>query len=548
MRELILVLAPEGRDAEVIGSVLGEIGLATRPCSDMAALCRSLGDAVTALILSESALTDAEPLSAWLDAQPPWSDLPVVILTSRRTRQASRGRLAFFQTLGNVTLLDRPLHREALQSAARAALRSRERQYRTRSHLDEITRATDRLEERVAERTRALQAEMADRRRAESALHQAQKMEALGQLTGGVAHDFNNLLQGIVSCLAVLGPTVPDGTPHQLFEAANRSIERGARLTQSLLSFARRQTLMPEPTDIGDLLSGMSSLLERTLGGQIGVTIAVPPGLPAALIDRAQLESAILNLVINARDAMPTGGRLSLTAFVAEIGRDGGGSDPSDRAAELPAGTYVAIRVEDTGSGIDPSVLPHVFEPFFTTKPMDKGSGLGLSMVHGTATQSGGGVRIDSTPGKGTTITLYLPSVPAIAATPDHPAHADGTRIGDGAGHTILLVEDDAVVRMGTMAVLESLGHRVIEADSGEEALAVLSDGAVIDALVTDFAMPGMNGAAVVRNARQLRPGIPALIVTGYADTPDFGEAVQLLRKPFSPRQIADCLAAMLPK
>ncbi|MBK1838663.1 response regulator [Azospirillum sp. YIM B02556] len=552
MREFILVLAPEGRDAEVIGSVLGEIGLATQPCSDMAALCRSLGDAATALILSESALTDAEPLSSWLDAQPPWSDLPIVILTSRRTRQAGRGRLAFFQTLGNVTLLDRPLHREALQSAVQAALRSRERQYRTRSHLDEITRATDRLEERVAERTQALQMEMADRRRAEAALLQAQKMEALGQLTGGVAHDFNNLLQGIVSCLAVLGPTVPDGTPRHLFEAANRSVERGARLTQSLLSFARRQTLMPEPTDIGDLLSGMSSLLERTLGGQIGVTIAAEPGLPAALIDRAQLESAILNLVINARDAMPTGGRLSLSTFVAEVGGDGEAGDPADKAAEPAAGTYVAIRVEDTGTGIDPSVLPHVFEPFFTTKPIDKGSGLGLSMVQGMATQSGGGIRIDSRPGAGTAITLYLPGVPAVAATPDHPGPAaetgDVDRDADRNGHTILLVEDDAIVRMGTMAVLESLGHRVIEADGGEEALGVLRDGTVIDALVTDFAMPGMNGAAVVRNARRLRPGIPALIVTGYADTPDFGEAVQLLRKPFSPRQIADCLAAMLPK
>ncbi|SMF18136.1 histidine kinase [Azospirillum oryzae] len=540
MRTSILVLAPEGRDAEVIGSVLDEIGLETRPCADMAALCRSLGEATTALVLSEGTLGDVEPLAAWLEGQPPWSDLPIVILTSRGSRQAGRGRKAFFQSLGNVTLLDRPLHREALQSAAQAALRSRARQYRTRSHLEEITRATSRLEERVADRTRALQAEMADRRRAETALLQSQKMEALGQLTGGVAHDFNNLLQGIVSCLAVLEPTVPDGTPRQLFEAANRSIERGARLTQSLLSFARRQMLMPEATDLGELLSGMGSLLERTLGGQIEIKMEVPPGLPAALIDRAQFESAILNLVINARDAMPAGGRLSMTAFAATVGRNGGGDVP----AELAPGTYVAIRVEDTGTGIEPSVMPHVFEPFFTTKPVGKGSGLGLSMVHGMATQSGGGVRIDSTPGVGTAITLYLPSVPAAAATLAPP----DAEMTSGTGRTILLVEDDAIVRMGTMALLENLGHRVIEADGGEEALAVLSDGVEVDAVITDFAMPGMNGAAVVRGARQLRPGIPALIVTGYADTPDFGEAVRLLRKPFTPHQIADCLAAMLPE
>ncbi|WP_434621552.1 ATP-binding protein [Azospirillum sp. B2RO_4] len=540
MRTSILVLAPKGRDAAVIGSVLGEIGLETQSCPDMAALRRSLGDATTALVLSEGALGDVKPLADWLEGQPPWSDLPIVILTSRGSRQAGRGRQAFFQSLGNVTLLDRPLHREALQSAAQAALRSRMRQYRTRSHLEEITRATSRLEERVADRTQALQAEMADRRRAETALLQAQKMEALGQLTGGVAHDFNNLLQGIVSCLAVLEPTVPDGTPRQLFEAANRSIERGASLTQSLLSFARRQMLMPEPTHLEELLSGMGPLLERTLGGQIAVAVEVPPGLPAALIDRAQFESAILNLVINARDAMPTGGRLSMTAFAATVGLDNGGDVP----AELTPGIYVAIRVEDTGSGIDPSVLPHVFEPFFTTKPIGKGSGLGLSMVQGMATQSGGGVRIDSKPGVGTAITLYLPSVPAATATPA-PSDAE---MASGAGRTILLVEDDAIVRMGTMAVLENLGHRVIEADGGEEALAVLSDGVEVDALVTDFAMPGMNGAAVVRGARRLRPGIPALIVTGYADTPDFGEAVRLLRKPFTPHQIADCLAAILPE
>ncbi|MBY6261185.1 response regulator [Azospirillum sp. 412522] len=542
MRASILVLAPEGRDAEVIGSVLAEVGLATRSCADMPELCRALGDETTALVLSEGALTDVTLLGAWLKDQPRWSDLPIVILTSRRSRLAGRGRLAFFQSLGNVTLLDRPLHREALQSAAQAAARGRAHQYRTRSHLDEITRASSRLEERVEERTRELQAEMTDRRRAEAALHQAQKMEALGQLTGGVAHDFNNLLQGVVSCLAVLAPTVPDGIPRELFDAANRSIERGARLTQSLLSFARRQTLMPEPTDLGDLLSGMGTLVERALGGLIDIAIKVEPGLPAALIDQAQLESAILNLVINARDAMPEGGRLSLTAFVAQIcgGEETGDSESGPEA--LPPGTYVAIRVEDTGTGIDPAVLPHVFEPFFTTKPVDKGSGLGLSMVHGMATQSGGGVHIDSTPGVGTAITLYLPSVAAVPATADN----SGPVAVSAGGRTILLVEDDAIVRLGTMAMLENLGYHVIEADGGEGALAILREGATVDALVTDFAMPGMNGAAVVRNVRTLRPGLPALIVTGYADTPDFGEAVRLLRKPFSSRQIADCLAAML--
>lgn len=540
MRASILVLAPEGRDAEVIGSVLAEIGVATQPCADLAALRGCLADTVTALILSEGALSGGvEPLTAWLEGQPPWSDLPIVILTSRRTRQAGQGRQAFFRTLGNVTLLDRPLHREALQSAVQAAVRGRARQYRTRSHLEEIIQATNRLEERVEERTRALQAEMAERRRAEDALHQAQKMEAIGQLTGGVAHDFNNVLQGIVSCLAVLDASVPPGTPRILYEAANRSIERGARLTQSLLAFARRQTLMPQATDLAELLDGMHALLERSLGGLIAVSIALPPDLPAVLVDRAQLESAILNLAINARDAMPMGGRLTLTAFIAVVQRQGEPNRPPD----LKPGTYVAVKVEDTGTGIDPATLPQVFEPFFTTKEVGKGSGLGLSMVQGMAVQSGGGVQIASTVGKGTAITLYLPSVQTADAAVDD---ATKEETENGGGRTILLVEDDALVRLGTAALLEALGHRVIEAGDGEEALAFLRDGAVIDALVTDFAMPGMNGATVVEEVRRLRPEVPALIVTGYAQAPTLGDTVRLLRKPFSPHQMAACLTAML--
>ncbi|SMH39433.1 ATP-binding protein [Azospirillum agricola] len=537
----ILILAPYGRDAEVIGLVLGEAGLAVRRCADVAAVCATPTEAAAALVLAEAALMDGglERLAGWLAGQPSWSDLPVLVLTARGQQPAGKGRWDLFQRLGNVTLLDRPLQAEALRSAARSAQRSRMRQYRSRMHLEDIARSAEVLEQRVAERSQALVTEMAERRRAQEALHQAQKMEAIGQLTGGMAHDFNNVLQGIAGCLAVLDRHVPDGAPRALFEAASRSIQRGAHLTQSLLAFARRQTLMPQATDLHDLLDGMRPLLERSLGGLIRVVILVSPDTPAALVDRAQLESAILNLVINARDAMPSGGQLTLSAFGATS--DAWLPDSGEPPA-IPPGVHVAVRVEDTGTGMDEATLARVFEPFFTTKELGKGSGLGLSMVQGMATQSGGGVHIASTVGGGTTITLYLPAVPLPrGAGADEPAEPDG-----GAEQTILVVEDDPLVRLGTVALIEELGYRVVEAGGGAEALAILRSGRPVDALVTDFAMPDMNGADLIREARRLLPGLPALVVTGYAEMRKPDPSIRILHKPFSRKQLSACLTALL--
>ena len=365
-------------------------------------------------------------------------------------------------------------------------------------------------------------------------LVQLQKMESLGRLTGGIAHDFNNLLQGVGSCLFVLDRHVPEGTPRALFDAARQSIERGAGLTQSLLAFARRQRLVLRSTDLETLLQGMRPLLERTLGGMMQVAIDVPAGTAPALADPHQLESALVNLAINARDAMPLGGRLMLRAAETTVAHQGAPGAPPD----LSPGGYVTISVEDTGTGMDAATLARVFEPFFTTKEVGKGSGLGLSMVHGMAAQSGGGVSIASTPGQGTAVAIHLRRAPS---TPLQETRAP-TTAARGAGRRVLLVDDDDLVRAGTQAILEGLDYHVLPVGGGEAALDLLRGGAGIDALVTDYAMPGMNGAVLVREARRIRPALPAIMITGYASRPEGVQEVVVLLKPFR----SDDLAARL--
>lgn len=373
------------------------------------------------------------------------------------------------------------------------------------------------LERRVEERT--------------TQLVQSQKMEAVGQLTGGVAHDFNNVLQGIGGCLSVLDPYVPDGRPRVLFEAAQQSIDRGARLTQSLLAFARRQRLAPQPTGLGTLLDGMRPLLERTLGGLIDVEMMVPAAAAPALVDSAQLEAAVLNLAINARDAMPGGGRLTFAVAERMVAAPGGSPD-------LAAGAYVTLSVTDTGTGMDAATLAHAFEPFFTTKDVGKGAGLGLAMVHGMAAQSGGGVQIVSAPGKGTTVTLFLPRAVPADTRPAKPV----AETACGAGTVVLLVDDDAMVRAGVEAMLDSLGYGVVSADGGEAALDILHNGTAVDAVMTDYAMPGMNGAVLAQEVRALRPGLPVILITGYVDKPAGLEHAVVLSKPFRLADLGACL------
>jgi signal transduction histidine kinase/ActR/RegA family two-component response regulator len=393
----------------------------------------------------------------------------------------------------------------------------------------------------LGERRQAVEA----RDEAEEHVRQLQKMEALGQLTGGVAHDFNNLLQAVRSSLHMLeaGGELRGAESRRALKVASQAVDRGATLTQHLLAFARRQRLAPAPVDLGAQVLGMATLLERTLGGAIRIRIDRDADVPPALVDPHQFDIALLNLAINARDAMPDGGTLTIAVTSLRVGMACEETSPA-----LEPGGYVAVTVRDSGAGMPPDVLARACEPFFTTKPVGQGSGLGLSMVHGLTAQSGGGIRLESHPGLGTAVTLYLPHAPVESpaeskvAVPGGPAASTGTEPlpVPSAALRILLVEDDALVRMANAAVLDEAGLMVSEAASGEEALALLETDEDIGVLVTDFAMPGMTGADLTRLVRRHRPGLPVLIVTGYAEKAvlqDLGRepGIRILSKPIPP-------------
>ncbi|CAN5741144.1 hypothetical protein BH11PSE13_BH11PSE13_04710 [soil metagenome] len=373
-------------------------------------------------------------------------------------------------------------------------------------------------------------------RDSESRLRQSQKMEAIGQLTGGIAHDFNNLLQGITGSIEIMKRRVALGRTDDLdryMTSATQSAHRAAALIQRLLAFSRRQTLDPRAVDVNALLASMEDLLRRTLGEQVRLEVQLAEGVGAALGDEPQLESAILNLAINARDAMPHGGALILSTSHATL------RESETRHHEgLAAGDYVAISVADTGSGMPPEVLAKVFDPFFTTKPIGQGTGLGLSMVYGFAQQSRGHVRIESRVGHGTRVTLYLPPVHVDAAA-EVEAEAAAAAMPQGRGEVVMVVEDDPAVRLLVLDVLADLGYCTIEAIDGAAAMPILQSAVSIDLLVTDVGLPGINGRQLAEFARQQRPGLHILFMTGYAEhattRAEFLEpGMDLIAKPFA--------------
>jgi signal transduction histidine kinase len=527
-------VAPGGRDAEVIRLVLGEIGLFTHVCADLLDVCQTLEQDVMALVLTEDALASGmDELTACLAAQPSWSDLPVILLTSQGKRRGHRMRWELFTQLANVTLLDRPLHADVLKSTARAAMRARSRQYQTRTHLQEIEQANDRLELRVDEQTRDLRTEMAERQRTEEALRQAQKMEAVGQLTGGVAHDFNNLLHAILGNLEALQDQVADREDAlRHIRAASQAGERAAALTQRLLAFARRQPLSPQNLNLNALVSGMQELVQRSVGAAIQVKVVLAGGLWRTWADPNQVENALLNLAINARDAMPDGGHLTIETANGHL-------DDNYVAAEigLQPGQYVVLCVTDSGTGMSSEVREKAFEPFFTTKPIGQGTGLGLSQLYGFARQSGGHAVIYSEEGHGTTVKLYLPRHHGPAPEDVAPVVPEPQAAKEG--ETILVVEDEGLVRMLMVQTLETRGYRVIEAPDPQTAVRVLEAEEKIDLLATDVGLPGMNGRQLAEIARRLRPELPVLFMTGYAPNAaqgdeELGARTQLLSKPFN--------------
>jgi signal transduction histidine kinase/CheY-like chemotaxis protein len=385
-----------------------------------------------------------------------------------------------------------------------------------------------------------LQTEMAEHRATEERLRQAQKMEAIGQLTGGVAHDFNNLLTAVIGHLDLAQRHVgKNAALTKALQGALAAADRGATLTQRLLAFARRQHLNPKTINVAALMLDVDTLLKQTLGPSIRLGIDVAPELWPARVDRHQLELAILNLAINARDAMPAGGTL-------RIGMRNGQADV-ERGSELMAGDYVVVSVADTGTGMDKATLARVFEPFFTTKGVGRGSGLGLPMVQGFAAQSGGAVFITSTPAQGTTVELWLPRADTTAGKSHaalEPAAPPGT-----ASARILVCDDDADVRDFVATFLREAGHAVWEASSAVAALHILDYERTIDLLVADFAMPEMNGTALVASALQRQPGLKILLMTGHAEALSGGgvPGIPMLAKPFKSGELARRIADALP-
>lgn len=374
-----------------------------------------------------------------------------------------------------------------------------------------------------------IERDITERKLMEMRLRQADKMQALGTLAGGVAHDFNNLLMAVLGSLDLASRRAPDDPRlTRLLQNATYAAERGASLTQRLLSFSRQRDLRLQAVDVNQVITGMNDLLTRTLGGVIRIERQLTDGLWTAVVDPDQLELAILNLCINARDAMVENGVLTLSTRNETV--------EEGRIAELSGGNYVVISVVDTGSGIPPEVLARVLEPFFTTKEVGKGTGLGLPMVYGLAQQSGGTVTIQSTVGAGTTVELYLSR--AAAEQEDGP-HEEQTVAADAPKVRILLVDDDAEVRTVTAAYLTEMGHRVVEAADGSSALDILKADDQLDVLIADFAMPGMTGTDLADKVREVRPDLGILLVTGYADPKRLPDGYLMLHKPFSRTDLA---------
>ncbi|BAU88646.1 PAS/PAC sensor hybrid histidine kinase [Methylorubrum populi] len=671
--ERVLILAPRGRDAAVIEQVLARSGIDKAACADVAEWVACLRAGAGTAIVTEEALADDDiaELSGWLDAQAPWSDFPFVVLATRQAGPRTRHAAELLKRLGNVVLLERPINAETLTSAVLSSLRARRRQYQAREHLlereraqDQLRLANEELEQRVAARTREVEAahetlafaldaagmsswdinavtgvhrrsprfdavfgyeggerawdretflghvldedrgiaeeafagiaetgrldlecrirrtdgavrwiamrgqvkrdeagrplrvagilmDRTEQHITEEALRQAQKMEAIGQLTGGVAHDFNNLLTVIVGGLDMMlrRPEQADRVK-RLAEAAMGAARRGEQLTQQLLAFSRRQMLRPQTLNPNRLLLDFRPLAERAATGSVELVFDLDPALDPIRIDPAQFEAAVLNLIVNARDALEGSSALARIAVTSRNVRLGTAA-VADKG--VPPGPYVMVSVTDTGSGIPADKLQRVFEPFFTTKEVGKGTGLGLSQVYGFTRSAKGFAQIESELGKGTTVSLYFPrsTDPAGEEIGTGPVGSIPLRRA-GEGETVLLVEDDEQVLGMAVESLEELSYRVIVTRNASEALDYLRGVERIDILFSDVVMPGgMNGSQLAVEARRLRPDIKILLTSGYVANLDEGQVIgqgelPVLNKPYRRDELARSLRLVL--
>jgi len=570
LSERVLILAPQGRDALVAARLLHEAGFTPEVCDDLPRLVEEAASGAGVAVLTDETIqsADIKKLANWVSSQPPWSDFPFVLLTERgggleRNPAADRQ----MEVLGNVAFLERPFHPTTLISVVKTAIRARRRQYEARARLEALRESEDQarhaeselralnetLEARVAARTgeidaanRQLLSQIEERERVESTLRQMQRLEAVGQLTSGVAHDFNNLLTVVLGNLEFIEKrgfgNSSDSILKQRLSHMRIAAERGAKLTSQLLAFSRRQHLDPRPVDLNDALVHMRDLLQSSLGGSVQIKTTFRSGLWHALVDPSQIELVVLNLAINARDASPVGSTITLETGNATVGQP-------EKAEEPPAGEYVVVSVTDTGSGMTKDVLAKAFEPFFTTKEIGKGSGLGLSQALGFAKQSGGGMRIETRIGEGTSVKVYLPRTVEPDVSKASPSSAAAIpRPFKGAN--ILLVDDDEAVREITATILRALGCVVLEVGSGGAALHLLDGDSNVDLAILDFAMPGMNGVEVARQMHSRFPTLPVLFITGYVDQTVLAEIdeARIVKKPFVGDELASKVNAALLK
>jgi signal transduction histidine kinase len=544
--ERVNILLVDDQQAKLLSheAILAEIGENLLKASSASQAFECLLKNEIALVLIDVCMPDLDgfELAAMIREHPRFQTTAIIFVSA--VLMTYPDQLRGYQ-LGGVDYVPVPVVPELLRAKVKVFLdlyrktRQLERfnaelEQRVAERTSELQRFNEQLELRIKERTR-------ERETALAQLFEAQKMDTIGQLTGGVAHDFNNLLMAVLGSLSLLEKRLPDDPrSHRLLQNAVQGAQRGAALTQRLLAFSRRQELKPEAVDVLLLVSGMQELLERALGHGVELRTQFEGTLPAALVDANQLELALLNVALNARDAMPNGGTLTISAS-----KDSQSVDGTD--SSLAPGDYVRIRIADNGIGMDEMTLAKATEPFFTTKGPGKGTGLGLSMVHGLAAQSGGQLRIHSEPNVGTTIELCLPM--AKTATPtaggEVPSSAPPPYMGKC---TVLIVDDDLLVMTGMSAMIEDLGHTPIEAHSGAEAIGKLASGLEIDVVITDHAMPAMTGLQLVRHIQERYPELPVILATGYAELPgDAGSlGIHRLAKPCNQYEIAMAIQSAL--
>jgi DNA-binding response OmpR family regulator/two-component sensor histidine kinase len=524
-RESIVIVNVDDQDAPryVKTRDLQESGFTVVEARTGAEALRVIEKEQPPIVLLDVELPDITGYDVCVFIKKKWPAVMVLMTSSTFTTSLHRTRGL---DSGADSYLVQPSEPLELAAAVNALLRIRKAE-------DSMRALNATLEQRVQDRVADLEAanlqlkhEMEQRERAETALVQSQKMEAIGQLTGGLAHDFNNLLTAVVGNLDLIRMRATDPRIARQAEHAFRAAERGSKLTAQLLAFSRTRKLATVPVDLNALISGMGELVNQTLGAEIMVKTELSDGLPHALADANQLELAILNLSINARDAMPEGGTLTISTRLDSTDKD-----------------RIIVRVADTGTGMPPEVVARAFDPFFTTKPPGKGTGLGLSQVYGIVRQIGGDVTIDTAVGKGTTINIAL-LVARTRATSENAGSSEASR----GSETVLIVDDDPDVREIMSSVLSDLGYRVKDVENGETALSLLNDYRP-DLLVLDFGMPGTNGAEVAVSARELNAGLRILFVSGYSDTSAIEKAVgsaALLHKPFRPAEFAAAVRSSL--